>query len=308
MPALIGICMAIHAKERETAAHTILSIAAKLAPKSPDAVMKIVPLATGLAKWAGADRDALLRGMGCMTAMTLVRGGSAVSPAGTLREMVRDGAVWSVVFPGSEPTPVGLATLGAALATYVFPEGDAWADLVGAPEPELFSGWAAYLYGGGLDRPVASVHFSLTGVLGKGGQLIDAATSSVIGAAICLAANNFQGDSTDLLGITETCVREAAGDIEKLLILLSERVGPFSQLAAKVGKKSEGTSGCFTALALWQAGLMRCLDPHHTLRRMAVSQDTRFAVRSRVYTIGEFSRMQGEVLRDMRRNDDGDGS
>ncbi len=153
------------------------------------------------------------------------------------------------------------------------------------------------------------MHFSLTGVLGKGGQLIDAATSSVIGAAICLAANSFQGDSTDLLGITEMCVREAAGDIEKLLTLLSERAGPFSQLAVKVGKeKSEGASGCFTALALWQAGLMKCLDPHHTLRRMAVSQDTRFAVRNRVYTIGEFSRMQGEVLRDMRRNDDGDDS
>jgi len=309
VPALIGICMAIYAKERETAARTVLSISAKLAPKSPDAVMKIIPLATGLAKWAGADRDSLLRGMGCMTALTLMRSGSAIAPVGTLREMVRDGAVWSVVFPGDAPTPVGLASLGSAMATYVFPDGDAWADLAGAPKPELFSGWAAYLYGGGLDRPVASVHFSLTGVLGQGGQLVDAATSSVIAAAICLAANDLKADSTDLLGVTEMCVRDAAGDIEKLLILLSERVGPFSQLSSKVGKeKSEGASGCFTALALWQAGLMACLDPHHTLRRMAVSQDTRFSVKGKMYTIGEFSRMQGEVLRDMRRNGDGDGS
>lgn len=306
VPALIGICLAIHAKDRETAACTVLSIAAKLAPKSPDAVMKIVPLAAGLAKWAGADRDAILRGMGCITAMTLMRSGSAVPSGGTLREMARDGAVWSVVL-GSVPSPVGMATLGAALAAYIFPDGDTWADLVGAPEPELFGGWAAYLYGGGLDRPVASAHFSLTGVLGNGGQLIDTATSSVIGAAICLAANGFKDDSTDLLRITEMCVRDAAGDIGKLLVLLAERVGPFSQLATKVGKeKSEGASGCFTALALWQAGLMTCLDPHHTLRRMAVSQDTRFAVRGRIYTIGEFSRMQGDVLRDMRRNDDVD--
>ncbi len=305
VPALIGICLAIHAKDRETAACTILSIAAKLAPKSPDAVMKVVPLATGLAKWAGADKDTLLRGMGCMTAMTLMRSGSSVAPSGTLREMVRDGAVWSMVFPGSSPAPVGLATLGTAMATYVFPDGADWADLIGAPEPELFSGWAAYLYGGGLDRPIASAHFSLTGVLGKAGQLIDTATSSVIGAAICLSANGFQDDATDLLGVTEACVREAAGDVEKLMILLAERAGPFSQLAVKAGKeKSDGASGCFTALALWQAGLMACRDPHHTLRRMAVSQDTRFSIRGKTYSIGEFSRMQGNILRDMRNDDD----
>ncbi len=323
VPALIGICMAIHAEEQEClpqwravfdgvgshAARTILSLSAKLALKSPDAVMKIIPLATGLAKWAGAGKETLLRGMGCMTAMTLMRSGSAIAPSGTLKEMVRDGAVWSVLFPGSDPTPVGMATLGSALATHVFPEGDAWADFVGAPEPELFSGWAAYLYGGGLDKPVASVHFSLTGILGQGAQLVDAATSSVISAAICLAANDLGDDSTDLLKVTEMCVREAAGDIEKLLVILSERIGSFSQLSVKVGREeSYGASGCLTALVLWQAGLMECLDPHHTLRRMAVSQDTRFAAKSKVYTIGEFSRMQGDVLRDMRRDDDAEDS
>jgi len=310
VPALIGICMAIHAEERETAARTILSMSAKLASKSPDAVMKIIPLATGLAKWAGAGRETLLRGMGCMTAMTLMRSGSATAPNGTLREMVRDGAVWSILFPGdADLVSVDMATLGMALATYVFPEGDAWANLVGAPEPELFSGWAAYLYGGGLDRPIASAHFSLTGILGQGAQLVDAVTSSIISAAICLASNDLRDDSTDLLKVTETCVREAAGDIEQLLAILSERVGSLSQLSVKVGREeSKGASGCFTALVLWQAGLMECLDPHHTLRRMALSQDTRFVVRSKVYTIGDFSRMQGEVLRDMRRNDDADDS
>lgn len=307
VPALIGICLAIHAKDRDTAACTLLSIAAKLAQKSPDAVMKVFPLATGLAKWAGADRDVILRGMGCVTAMTLMRSGRAIAPniSITLKEMVRDGAVWSVSLPGSNPCPIGLATLGSALTTYIFPAGDAWVDLAGAPEPELFSGWAAYLYGGGLDRPIASVHFSLTGVLGKGGQLLDTATTSVISAAICLAANDLKADATDLLGTTEMCVREAGGDIKNLLILLAERVGPFSQLATKAGQeKSEGASGCFTALALWQVGLMRCLDPHHTLRRMAMSQDTRFVAKGKTYTIGEFSHMQGEVLRDIQGGDD----
>jgi len=301
---LIGLTFAVHAAGRPEAAQMILSTASK----SPD-VAKMLPLALGLAKWAGADKSMMLRGLGCLTALTLLKSGVATPQTDcSVSDMVRDGAVWNVSLPGSsQADPVGLETLGSALATYVFPSGDDWDDLVGVPQPETFSGWAAYLYGGGLDKPIAAISFSLLGAMGKGGQLIDTATSLVVSAAICLSAHGLGEYATEILGKMEQIVRDVDGNIQRMSSLAAERLGPFSQLIADVGAKGEGATGCFTALALTQSGILTCLDPHHTLRKMAVDCTTRFAVPGGTeYTIAEFSRSQAEILRKIGGGESGE--
>lgn len=302
VPALIGVVLAIHAAGRPEAARTVLSLAAKTALNSPDAVAKTVPLAAGLAKWAGAGRDTILRGMGCVTAMCLI-GSGAKPPGGGIGEMVRDGSAWTMGFPGGE-SPTMLETLGGALASYAFPNGAAWADLTGGPDAKLFTAWAAYLYGGGLDRPIDSVDFALLGGTVGGGQLVDIVTSSVISAAICLAAHGRGEAATELLAAMEAVVREANGDIDKLSLLTATKLGSLGGLASQIGDRADGATGCFTALALWQTGVLRCLDPGHTLRKMAMSQTTRFATDRNVYEIGEFSRMQDRILRGLQRGGD----
>jgi len=303
--ALIGVAIAIHVAGRPEAARTVLSLCAKTSAQTESTapVARTVPLAAGLAKWAGADRGMVLRGMGCLTAMTLQRAGSAEPPPGlAVEDMVRDGAVWTMTFPGAGGTPAPMETLGTAMATYVFPEGEEWVDLVGAPDPHVFTGWAAYLYAGGLDRPIDSVHFSLLGGMGVGGKLVDAVTASVISAAICLAAHDRGPESTELLAKMEQIVRRADGDVEALSVMTASEIGPLQELASACGRDAAaGSEGCFTALALWQAGMLRCLDPHHTLRKMALSRTTRFATDRSEYTIDEFSRLQGEILRGLQR-------
>jgi len=309
--ALIGVSLAIYAAGRPGAANTVLTLCSRLARESESTipVAKNLPLAAALAKWSGADRGMVLRGMGCLTAMTLHRSGSAEPPPGlTPEEMVRSGAAWKMTYPGAGDAMATMEILGSALASYVFPDGEEWVDVVGMPDPEVFSGWAAYLYGGGLDRPIDSVHFSLLGGMGAGGKLIDAVTSSVISAAICLAAHGFKQEYTALLGKMEKVVKDADGDIKKLALLTARELGPVGSFAAACGRDAAlGCEGCFAALALWQAGVLRCLDPHHTLRKMAVGRSTRFATDKREYTIDEFSRIQGKILRGLQGGDGVDG-
>jgi len=240
VPALVGVALAIHAAGKRDAARALLSFSAKSAANSPDAVAKIVPVAIGLANWAGAGRAGVLRGLGCVAALAL---------------LARD-----------------------------------------TPKPGLFAGWAAYLGGGGLDRPIDSVPFTLLG----GGGASDVGAGLVISAAVRLAAAGRGEGAARLLAAAEEAARLLAGRGGGGL----DPAGLPAAMAAVVGAgvmEVGGAAACYAALALWHAGVLRCLDPGHTLRKMAAGLATRFAAPGATYTVGELSGGRGgAALRELR--------
>lgn len=283
VPTLIGVALAIHAAGKPVAAHTLLSLAAKTAKNSPDAVAKTVPLAIGLARWAGAERDGILRGLGCMAALALLVNGASEPPEGSIAEMVAGGATWGISLPGQQGE-VTLEMLGASLAS-AYPQR-LWAD--DPPKPDLFAGWAAYFRDGGLDRPIDSVPFPLLGGAGAS----DEGAGLMISAAMRLAAGGHDTEAAWLLKAAEAAARQG------------EHLDPaiLSRKGTEWVRSFENAAACYAALALWHSGALRCLDPGHTLRKMAAGLATRFTTAGTIYTVGEFSRGRGATaLRELRR-------
>jgi len=311
VPALVGVALAIHAAGKASVACTLLSFSAKTAANSPDAVAKIVPLAIGLANWAGAGLGGILRGLGCVAALVMLGGGVSEPPEGsTIAGMVADGATWGMSLPDKRGEAT-LESLGFSLAS-ACPRG---LRTDGSPELGLFAGWAAYIEGDGLDRPIDSVPFPL---LGDGTS--DEGTDLVISAAIRLAADGYGKEAARLLGAAEGAAR--------LLACLGGRLdtaGLPAAIAAVGGavKDAEDAAACYAALRLWHAGAIRCLDPGHTLRKMAAKLTTRFATPEvpgnaghpdagwhpgATYTVGELSSGRGAAaLRELRWGGAGGG-
>lgn len=282
VPTLVGVALAIHAAGKANIACTLLSFSARTATNSPDAIAKIVPLAIGLAIWAGAGLSGVLRGLGCVAALAMLSGGMSEPPEGsTIAGMVANGATWGMSLPGSSGEAT-LEALGFGLAS-ACPHGFR---TDGSPRPGLFAGWAAYLEGDGLDRPIDSVPFPLLG--GDGAS--DEGTGIVISAAMRLAAGGSGREATRLLGAAEGAAR--------LLACLGGRLdaaGIPAAIAAVGGavKEAEEAAACYAALRLWHAGAIRCLDPGHTLRKMAARLATRFSAAGATYAVGELSGGRG---------------
>lgn len=299
--ALIGISLALGALDRVGSADLMLSGISKKLNDTPDAASDALPMAVMLSLDAGGDRKTLLRGMGCFTALTLMHSGAAVCDQDdrTIGEIVKDGgSLWKVsVPPGAPESVTTLETLGAAMAVHVLPDSgdDTWSMLAGSPAPALFEGWREYLKTG-LDRPVDAIPFSLLGEMKQSGKLVDSMSGTVISIAIVMAAYGEAATADNLLH----SMREAAREAEENRTPIPRLLGKYIHGAYGGGPRIDidnvrKATACFALLSLWSANMVSCLDPHHTLRKMAMERSIRFEVQSgKVYTLEDFSLTQND--------------
>jgi len=142
------------------------------------------------------------------------------------------------------------------------------------------------------------VPFTLLG----GGGASDEGTGLVISAAVRLAAAGRGEETARLLAAAEEAAKLLAGGGGGGL----DPAGLPAAMAAVVGDGAmemevKDAAACYAALALWHAGILRCLDPGHTLRKMAAELTTRFAAPGATYTAMELSGGRGAAaLRELR--------